>query len=84
MQRQVHSHRVIIQPPLKDEKFGVFHPKLMLLFYGTSMRVVIGSANMVSYFPKGKISVLTINIYTRSVTIMKILKMLCLSKIFLN
>ncbi|KAG2236996.1 hypothetical protein INT48_001763 [Thamnidium elegans] len=49
MQRQVHSHRVIIQPPLKDEKFGVFHPKLMLLFYGTSMRVVIGSANMERY-----------------------------------
>lgn len=49
MKRQVHSHRIIIQPPLKDDKFGVFHPKLMLLFYGTSMRVVIGSANMERY-----------------------------------
>jgi tyrosyl-DNA phosphodiesterase-1 len=47
MKRQVHSHRTIIQPPLKDDKYGVFHPKLMLLFYATHMRVVIGSANMV-------------------------------------
>ena len=49
MKRQVHSHRIIIQPPLKDERFGVFHPKLMLLFYDTSVRVVIGSANMERY-----------------------------------
>ncbi|KAK4511596.1 uncharacterized protein ATC70_012812 [Mucor velutinosus] len=49
MRKQVHSHRIIIQPPLKDSKFGVFHPKLMLLFHDTSVRVVIGSANLERY-----------------------------------
>ncbi|KAI8082631.1 tyrosyl-DNA phosphodiesterase-domain-containing protein [Gilbertella persicaria] len=47
--KQVHSHRIIIQPPLKDDKYGVFHPKLMLLFHATSLRVVIGSANLERY-----------------------------------
>lgn len=47
MKKQVHSHRIIILPPLNDDKYGVFHPKLMLLFYATRMRVVIGSANLV-------------------------------------
>ncbi|CAO3651027.1 unnamed protein product [Mucor hiemalis] len=49
MKRQVHSHRIVIQPPLQDSKYGVFHPKLMLLFYESYMRVVIGSANMERY-----------------------------------
>ncbi|ORX51710.1 phospholipase D/nuclease [Hesseltinella vesiculosa] len=40
--------RVVIQPPLHNERYGCFHPKLMLLFYEGSMRVVIGSANLVS------------------------------------
>ncbi|KAI8643778.1 tyrosyl-DNA phosphodiesterase I [Parasitella parasitica] len=47
--KQVHSHRVIIQPPLQHNKYGVFHPKLMLLFHATSVRVVIGSANLERY-----------------------------------
>lgn len=46
---QVSEFRTIIQPHLKDQKFGVFHPKMMLLFYEAHMRVVIGSANMVMY-----------------------------------
>ncbi|OBZ81552.1 Tyrosyl-DNA phosphodiesterase 1 [Choanephora cucurbitarum] len=49
IRKQVHSHRIIIQPPLKDDRYGVFHPKLMLLFHSTSMRVVIGSANLERY-----------------------------------
>jgi tyrosyl-DNA phosphodiesterase-1 len=36
-------------PPLKDDRFGCFHSKLMLLFHHDSVRVVIGSANMVNY-----------------------------------
>ncbi|KAL7334984.1 hypothetical protein PS15p_200532 [Mucor circinelloides] len=47
--KQVHPCRIIIQPPLKDSKYGVFHPKLMLLFHATSVRVVIGSANLERY-----------------------------------
>ncbi|CEP13302.1 hypothetical protein [Parasitella parasitica] len=47
--KQVHSHRIVIQPPLKDDKYGVFHPKLMLLFHAKSVRVVIGSANLERY-----------------------------------
>ncbi|KAI9487203.1 MAG: tyrosyl-DNA phosphodiesterase-domain-containing protein [Benjaminiella poitrasii] len=49
LRKQIHSHRIIIQPPLKDNKYGVFHPKLMLLFRSSSVRVVIGSANMERY-----------------------------------
>lgn len=44
---QLSPYRTIIRPHLKDDKFGVFHPKMMLLFYEAHMRVVIGSANMV-------------------------------------
>ncbi|KAI7897075.1 tyrosyl-DNA phosphodiesterase-domain-containing protein [Mucor mucedo] len=46
---QLSQYRTIIRPHLKDEKFGVFHPKMMLLFYEAHMRVVIGSANMERY-----------------------------------
>ncbi|KAI8992485.1 tyrosyl-DNA phosphodiesterase I [Pilobolus umbonatus] len=49
MARQIDKHRVIIQPPLSNDRYGVFHPKLMLLFHQDSLRVIIGSANMVYY-----------------------------------
>ncbi|CAO3610965.1 unnamed protein product [Cunninghamella echinulata] len=49
MRKQIGPNRVLIYPPMKDEKFGVFHPKLMLLFHSQYLRVVIGSANMESY-----------------------------------
>ncbi|KAI7901975.1 tyrosyl-DNA phosphodiesterase-domain-containing protein [Cokeromyces recurvatus] len=49
IKKQIHPHRIIIQPPLKNEKYGVFHPKLMLLFRDSSVRIVIGSANMERY-----------------------------------
>ncbi|KAG1040269.1 hypothetical protein G6F46_012053 [Rhizopus delemar] len=45
---KIGENRIIIQPPLKDNKYGVFHNKLMLLFRSSSLRVVIGSANMVA------------------------------------
>ena len=35
---------------MKDERFGVFHPKLMLLVHESSLRVVIGSANLVCLY----------------------------------
>lgn len=46
MARQL-DNRVFIMPPMKDENWGVFHSKLMLLFHTSSVRVVIGSANLV-------------------------------------
>ncbi|KAG2176438.1 hypothetical protein INT43_005678 [Umbelopsis isabellina] len=46
---QISPKRVVVNPPMKDEKFGVFHSKLMLLFHQSSMRVVISSANFVDY-----------------------------------
>ncbi|KAF7729254.1 hypothetical protein EC973_004784 [Apophysomyces ossiformis] len=46
---QFAPNRVLIHPPMKEPKYGVFHPKLMLLFYDSSMRVVIGSANLERY-----------------------------------
>ncbi|CAO3678969.1 unnamed protein product [Rhizopus stolonifer] len=49
MAAQVGEKRVIIQPPLKDGKYGVFHNKLMILFRSSSVRVVIGSANMIPW-----------------------------------
>ncbi|KAG2215600.1 hypothetical protein INT45_000962 [Circinella minor] len=49
MSRQMSPNRIFIMPPMKDERFGVFHPKLMLLFHESSLRVVIGSANLVPY-----------------------------------
>lgn len=45
---QISPKRVVVNPPMKDEKFGVFHSKLMLLFHQSSLRVVISSANFVS------------------------------------
>ncbi|KAI8074463.1 tyrosyl-DNA phosphodiesterase-domain-containing protein [Gongronella butleri] len=42
------GRRMVIYPPLKFD-YGIFHPKLMLLFYDESLRVVIGSANLVDY-----------------------------------
>ncbi|CEG64799.1 hypothetical protein RMATCC62417_01711 [Rhizopus microsporus] len=47
MSVQLGPKRVLIQPPLKDERYGCFHNKLMLLFRSSSLRVVIGSANLV-------------------------------------
>ncbi|KAI9248880.1 tyrosyl-DNA phosphodiesterase I [Phascolomyces articulosus] len=49
MSRQMSSNRIFIMPPMKDDKFGVFHPKLMLLVHESSLRVVIGSANLEPY-----------------------------------
>ncbi|KAI9494314.1 tyrosyl-DNA phosphodiesterase I [Zychaea mexicana] len=49
MTRQLGPNRVFIMPPMKDERFGVFHPKLMLLVHESSLRVVIGSANLERY-----------------------------------
>ncbi|KAG0171189.1 hypothetical protein DFQ28_004094 [Apophysomyces sp. BC1034] len=49
IRKQYGSNRVIIHAPMKDEKFGVFHTKLMLLFHESSLRVVIGSANLERY-----------------------------------
>ncbi|ORZ22399.1 tyrosyl-DNA phosphodiesterase-domain-containing protein [Absidia repens] len=46
---QLRPNRILITPPLKDEKFGCFHIKLMLLFHQDSLRVVIGSANLEPY-----------------------------------
>ncbi|GAB5587517.1 hypothetical protein Unana1_02417 [Umbelopsis nana] len=46
---QIAPKRIIVHPPMKDPKFGVFHSKLMLLFHQSSLRVVIGSANFVDY-----------------------------------
>ncbi|ORZ03026.1 tyrosyl-DNA phosphodiesterase-domain-containing protein [Syncephalastrum racemosum] len=43
------DNRVFIMPPMKDENWGVFHSKLMLLFHTSSVRVVIGSANLEPY-----------------------------------
>lgn len=47
MARQLSTTRTFIVPPLKDENWGVFHSKLMILVYENSMRIVIGSANLV-------------------------------------
>jgi hypothetical protein len=47
---QISPKRVVVNPPMKDEKFGVFHSKLMLLFHQSSLRVVISSANFVSEY----------------------------------
>ncbi|KAI8089946.1 tyrosyl-DNA phosphodiesterase-domain-containing protein [Halteromyces radiatus] len=49
MRKQFHPNRILIIPPLKDDRYGCFHIKLMLLFHQDSMRVVIGSANLESY-----------------------------------
>ncbi|KAI7867646.1 tyrosyl-DNA phosphodiesterase I [Spinellus fusiger] len=49
IRNQISSHRVILQPPMMSNTYGVFHPKLMLLFREDSMRVVIGSANLEGY-----------------------------------
>ncbi|KAL0082386.1 tyrosyl-DNA phosphodiesterase I [Phycomyces blakesleeanus] len=46
---QIGPNRLLIQPPMLDDTYGVFHPKLMLLFRDESLRVVIGSANMERY-----------------------------------
>ncbi|KAL1934864.1 hypothetical protein VTP01DRAFT_7046 [Rhizomucor pusillus] len=46
--RQV-GNRVLITAPMLNSKFGVFHSKLMLLVHDTYMRVVIGSANLISF-----------------------------------
>ncbi|KAI8139443.1 tyrosyl-DNA phosphodiesterase I [Fennellomyces sp. T-0311] len=47
--KQLGPKRVFIAPPMKDENYGVFHPKLMLLIHDSSLRVVIGSANLERY-----------------------------------
>ncbi|CAO3618381.1 unnamed protein product [Cunninghamella blakesleeana] len=49
MRKQIGPNRILICPPMKDDRYGVFHPKLMLLFHARYVRVVIGSANMESY-----------------------------------
>ncbi|KAI8984565.1 tyrosyl-DNA phosphodiesterase-domain-containing protein [Mycotypha africana] len=49
LRKQIAPNRIIIYPPLTNEKFGCFHIKLMLLFHENSLRVVIGSANLVDY-----------------------------------
>ncbi|KAI7882772.1 phospholipase D/nuclease [Lichtheimia hyalospora FSU 10163] len=49
MARQLSTTRTFIVPPLKDENWGVFHPKLMILVHENSMRIVIGSANLERY-----------------------------------
>lgn len=49
MARQLSTTRTFIVPPLKDENWGVFHSKLMILVYENSMRIVIGSANLERY-----------------------------------
>ncbi|KAI8337293.1 tyrosyl-DNA phosphodiesterase I [Chlamydoabsidia padenii] len=46
---QLGPNRLLITPPLKDDRFGCFHIKLMLLFHQDSLRVVIGSANLEPY-----------------------------------
>ncbi|KAI9033710.1 tyrosyl-DNA phosphodiesterase-domain-containing protein [Phycomyces nitens] len=46
---QISPNRLLIHPPMLDNTYGVFHPKLMLLFREDSLRVVIGSANMERY-----------------------------------
>ncbi|KAI8377756.1 tyrosyl-DNA phosphodiesterase-domain-containing protein [Radiomyces spectabilis] len=43
---QISPTRLVIHPPMKDDRYGVFHTKLMLLFHENSMRVVIGSGNL--------------------------------------
>ncbi|KAI8879910.1 phospholipase D/nuclease [Backusella circina FSU 941] len=49
LRRQLDQHKLLIMPHLKDDRYGCFHSKLMLLFHHNSVRVVIGSANMVQY-----------------------------------
>lgn len=49
MRKQIGPNRILICPPMKDDRYGVFHPKLMLLFHAQYVRVVIGSANMVNH-----------------------------------
>ncbi|KAI9310710.1 tyrosyl-DNA phosphodiesterase-domain-containing protein [Dichotomocladium elegans] len=49
MARQLSPTRTYVIPPLKDSKYGVFHPKLMILVHKASLRVVIGSANLERY-----------------------------------
>lgn len=44
----MNQHRIIVHPPMGNGKFGCFHAKLMLLYFGGFVRVVIGSANLVS------------------------------------
>ncbi|CAO3660682.1 unnamed protein product [Umbelopsis ramanniana] len=46
---QVSPKRIVVNPPMSNPNFGVFHSKLMLLFHQNSLRVVIGSANFVDY-----------------------------------
>ncbi|RUS23991.1 hypothetical protein BC938DRAFT_474297 [Jimgerdemannia flammicorona] len=43
------QHLVVVRPPMGNGNIGCFHAKLMLLYFGTFVRVVVGSANLMRY-----------------------------------
>ncbi|OMH84334.1 Tyrosyl-DNA phosphodiesterase 1 [Zancudomyces culisetae] len=46
--KRLDENTVIVAPPQTKSRFGIFHPKIMVLWFETFVRIVISSANLIA------------------------------------